>query len=147
MPITTAICSIPVFAALLAMPVASVIVNHPGAADAYAVLGAMIGSIMALVEARKKDRSIAHTLSVFLGSASMGAFLPGIAYQMGIWRGWLSVESLPYITWQAWAAAGVGCGLFGWGVLHLVSRIGARMLDFYVKQRLEKKLGLPPEEE
>lgn len=121
MPLITAVCSVPVIAAVAALPVIGVVVSHPSSSDAYTVLGAVLASIVALIEARKKDRELSHTISVFLGSAAMGSFLPGIFYQIALWRQWLTESTTHFLTWQVWAFAGLLCGLNGWAMLHVIN--------------------------
>lgn len=122
MPIITAAVSIPVLAAALWALASAIVI---GAGDAlhgngsiYAVLGAGPGSIIVLLEARAKARSLADTARVFLGSGALGMFGPGILF--GILRYWWKLipdEALPFITWEFWAGAGLLFALFGWGLL------------------------------
>ncbi len=123
MPLATAICGLPVLAALLSLPCVAVVVHNPDSGDAYAVLGAIIASILALIEARKKDRELGHTLSVFLGSASMGSIVPGLVYHAAVWRGWVPRDSQQLMPWQVWAFGGLLFGLNGWGLLHVANAV------------------------
>ena len=137
MPLTAALSSLPFLATLLAIPVAGVVIaTAPAGNDICAVLGALIASVLALVEARKKDRSTGHTISVFLGTASVGSFLPGIAVQLAVLQGWLTQVTGDSLTWQAWAFAGLVCGMNAWWILHGVNR--------FLQRRAEKYFGEPP---
>lgn len=136
MPIVTAICSIPVLSALLSMPVATIVVAvAPASADICAVLGALIASVLTLIEARKKDRTIGHTISVFLGTASVGAFLPGLLMQLAVHRGWLTAETVAAFGWQAWAFAGLVLGMNAWWILHGINRWLQRRAESYFDPR------------
>lgn len=131
MPLTAAICSVPVFAAMLCLPAGLVITSStPVSSDIYAVLGAMIASILALVEARKKDRTVGHTISVFVGSASVGSFLPGVLVYLAKEKGWMDASTVEGIIWQGWALMGILCGLNAWWLLHGANR--------YLQKRAEK---------
>lgn len=123
MPLTAAICSIPVFAALLLLPVAGVVLSTgPTGRDAYAMLGGIVASILTLVEARKKDRGMGHTASVFLGSGFVGSMLPGALVYAARVKGWLTKEAAEEIAWQVWVVAGAVCGMNAWWLLHGVNQ-------------------------
>lgn len=132
MPLVTAICSIPVLSALLSLPVATIVVAvAPASADICAVLGALIASVLTLIEARKKDRSIGHTISVFLGTGSVGSFLPGLLMQFAVHKGWLTAETVAALAWQAWAFAGLILGMNAWWILHGINRALQRRAEKY----------------
>ena len=132
MPITTAVCTLHVLAALLAVPAAGIVIASSGApGDICAVLGALIASVLTLIEARKKDRSVSHTISVFLGAASMGSLLPGIAASLAVMLGWLSEQTIDRLTWHAWSFAGLVGGMNGWWFLHLINARLQRRAEKY----------------
>jgi peptidoglycan/LPS O-acetylase OafA/YrhL len=136
MPLTSAICSLSVFAALLTLPAAGVVIAAaPATNDICAVLGALIASVLTLIEARKKDRSIGHTISVFLGTASVGAFLPGLAVQIAVLKEWLSAETAAELSWHAWSVAGLVFGMNAWWLLHGV--------NCWLQRRAEKYFSHP----
>jgi len=138
MPLVIALSSLPVVVSMLTLPVASIVIAEAPAAanDICAVLGALIASVLTLVEARKKDRTIGHTISVFLGTASVGAFLPGIIVQVALMQGWLPEESVKHIGWQAWAMGGLVFGMNAWWLLHGINRL--------IQRRAEKYFDEPP---
>lgn len=121
MPLITAAASLPVIASLIWAGVIAAIVNRPESSDLYACLGAGLASICALIEARGNGRSVGETIRVFIGSAAAGVFGPGMLHGFVKWKGWLSVETEVFLTWQWWAASGFFFALNGWGVLHLVN--------------------------
>lgn len=123
MPFITAVCSLPAIAALAALPVVGIVVSHPSSSDAYAVLGAIIASIVTLMDAQKNKRDLRHSVSVFLGSAFMGSILPGIFYQVALWGQWITEDINRFLTWQVWASAGLISGLQGWAMLHVINGI------------------------
>lgn len=133
MPLVTALCSLTVISALLTLPAAGVVIANAPAAnnDICAVLGALIASVLTLIEARKKDRSISHTISVFLGTASVGAFLPGIAVQIASLRGWIAEDTATSLTWQVWSFAGLVGGMNAWWIIHGVNRALQRRAEKY----------------
>lgn len=137
MPIVTAITSLPVLIALLTVPASGVVIaTAPGATnDICAVLGALIASVLTLIEARKKDRSIGHTISVFLGTGSVGSFLPGLLMQLAVHRGWLTAETASAFGWQAWAFAGLVLGMNAWWILHGINRWLQRRAESYFDPR------------
>lgn len=146
MPISAAICSLPVIAAAFSLPIAAVVVSHPEAPDIYAILGAIVAAIMALIEARLKDRSVSHTLGVFLGTVSVGAIMPGLLFQIARWKGWVAADTLQYVTWHAWAGAGLICGLPAWGLLHLLHRWMIRAGEHFARKAAQR-IGLPDDDQ
>lgn len=89
--------------------------------DIVAALGAMLAAVIAMIEARKKDRSLGHTISVLIASAFVGCVVPGAA----IWT-WLP-EAAPKLPWQAWAACGFVTGLLGWAFTAAVMALRSRV--------------------
>lgn len=79
--------------------------------DAYAVIGAMLGTVIIFLEAREKGRSWLKTASSVVGSAFCGAVLPGAL----LW--WLAPEFAAKANWQIWAGTGFLCGLAGWATV------------------------------
>ncbi len=132
MPLTSAAASLPVLAAVLAdvaafivimaqdaaVSVAALEIEAPAITDAYAVLGAILASTIALIEARYKGRDFAPAVSNFLACASIGSFAPTIAYHIGLQLGTIGQDTSWVHTWQAWAAAGFVFGMNGWWLIH-----------------------------
>ena len=132
MPLTSAAASLPVLAAVLAdvaafivimaqdaaVSVAALDIEAPSVQDAYAVLGAILASTIALIEARYKGRDFAPAVSNFLACASIGSFAPTIAYHIGLQLGTIGQDTRWVHTWQAWAAAGFVLGMNGWWLIH-----------------------------
>lgn len=122
MPFITAAASVPVIATAVWTGVAAVLVNQPNIGDIWAVLGAGLGAICALIEARANNRTIWETLSVFVGSSAIGSFGPAILYGAMFWIGWISPELESVITWQWWSAAGFFFALNAWLIIHRVNK-------------------------
>ena len=121
MPLLTAALTIPVLATALAVPATALVIEHPQAADAYAVLGAILASLISLIEARYKGRDLRPALTNFLASAAAGSFTPKIGFLCLVQLGTMTHESVLVKAWEAWAAAGFICGLNGWLVIHAAS--------------------------
>lgn len=89
--------------------------------DIVAVLGAMLAAVVAVIEARKKDRSTGHTISVLIASAFLGSVMPGTL--INLWSPDLGAR----LTWHAWAVCGFIIGLLGWAgtvaIMALRSRV------------------------
>lgn len=135
MPLVTAAISLPVLAMILAVPAAAVVIEQPNASDAYAILGAILASVITLMEARYKSRPFLPSVANFLGSAAAGSFFPAIGYFILMQWGWISPEKHLWArTWQAWAAAGFVCGLNGWWLIHRGSSV-LKSLETLAKNR------------
>ena len=128
MPILAAAFTIPVLATALAVPATALVIEHPRAADVYAVLGAILASLISLIEARYKGRDLGPSLTNFLASAAAGSFAPKIGFLCMVQIGTLTHESVVVKAWEAWAAAGFVCGLNGWFVIHRASSALRKML-------------------
>jgi hypothetical protein len=89
--------------------------------DMVAVLGAMLATVVAVLEARKKDRSMGHTVSVLIASAFVGSVLPGGV----MWTWW--PERVPALSWHVWAALGFIAGLLGWAFTAAVMALRSRV--------------------
>jgi hypothetical protein len=86
--------------------------------DIVSVLGAILAAVVAVMEARKKDRSLSHTVSVFLCSSGFGAVLPGGM----MWT--FFPDRVPNISWHLWALMGGVGGLLGWAFALGIMAIG-----------------------
>jgi hypothetical protein len=122
MPIITAAASIPVLATSVWTVILAIVVNRPESADLYACLGAALASICTLIEARGNGRTVAQTITVFIGSAGCGTLAPGMLYSALRWKGWLSPDAEQYIIWQMWAAAGFFFAINGWAMAHTLNK-------------------------
>lgn len=136
MPFVTAVCGIPVIASILSFIPALLAAIRPESADLYAVFGAIPASICTLVEARKKDRSTGHTISVFLGSSFMGATLPAFLHWVAVKWGWMSAGDADYLPWQVWSVAGFLCAMNAWFIIHSFS--------MWLEKRRDRAFGNPP---
>jgi hypothetical protein len=121
MPLLAAAFTIPAIATALAIPATALVVEHPRAADVYAVLGAILASLISLIEARYKGRELGPSLTNFLASAAAGSFAPKIGFLCLVQLGTLTHESVIVKAWEVWAFAGFVCGLNGWLVIHAAS--------------------------
>ncbi len=97
--------ALPAMAALLAA------LSGPDTRDAWAMTGAMLGTVIAVIEARKKDRSLASTISVVIASAFTGTVAPGAVVAL-----WFP-EFSDKINWQIWSGCGFAAALVGWGFI------------------------------
>lgn len=102
--------------------VVAVVVNMtPNAADMVAVIGAMLATVIAVLDARKRDRTLGNTVSVVIGSAVVGSIAPGAV----LWNIWPQFAAT--MSWHVWAAMGFVAGLAGWSaVLAATSVLRAR---------------------
>lgn len=132
MPLVTAISSLPVLVTLMTLPPVGVVIATAQVANSIcAVLGAIIASVLTLIEARKKDRSMSHTISVFLGTASVGSFLPGLIVQLAVHRQWIAPDTATAFGWEAWAFGGLVLGMNAWWILHGINRWLQRRAETY----------------
>lgn len=92
--------------------------------DIVSVLGAMLASVLAVMEARKKDRALGQTASVFLASAGFGSVLPGSI----MWTVW--PDKVPMLSWHVWALMGIIAGLLGWSLAAWVISLRSRLISF-----------------
>lgn len=106
-------------AAVAATVVASV---TPGHTDMSAVLGAVLASAITVLEARKSDRTLGNTVSVFIASATVGSIAPGAV----LGTAWPDLASR--FTWQAWAGLGFFCGLLAWSLVLAVLVVANRRI-------------------
>lgn len=119
MPLGTSLSILPVILAAMSLPTVAVIaVKGPGVDDIYAVLGAIIASILAVMEALQKRRDYFHAVSTFLGSAVIGAFAPGPVYHLLAYMKVIPENAAVFGLWQTWAIAGFAFGLNGWYIIH-----------------------------
>ena len=135
MPLVTAAISLPVLAMFLGTASAAIVIEQPTTADSYPILGAILASVIVLMEARYKNRPFLPSVANFLGSSAAGALFPAPAYYVLTQWGWINPnEHLWARTWQAWAAAGFVCGLNGWFLIHRASTI-LKSLETLAKTR------------
>jgi hypothetical protein len=119
MPLVTAALSMPVLAMILSTATAAIVIEHPSSDDSYSILGAILASIIVLMEARSKNRPFLPSVANFLGTSAAGSICPTIGYYILVQWGWISPDKHLWTrTWQAWAAAGFVCGLNGWWLIH-----------------------------
>lgn len=119
MPLVSAALSIPVLAVTLSLPAAAIVIEQPSVSDSYAMLGAILASLITLIEGRHRGRPLLPLLANFIGSAAAGSFFPAIAFFVLVQWGW--IEPAKHVwsrTWHAWAAAGFLCGMNGWWIIH-----------------------------
>ncbi len=105
--------------------------------DIAAVLGAVLASVIAVIDARKKDKSTGHTVSVLIASGFLGGMLPGALLPLK----WPDIV----LPWQAWSSIGFFTGLLGWAIVLGIFRLQGRVTGAVAAQG--DKLGLPPEKE
>src|SRR4051812_28413099 len=75
-------------------------IQAAGNPDAFTIVGAIIATLIVMLEAREKRRSWLKTSTLVLGSLFTGAVAPG-------WIMWTWFrETAPHAPWQAWAGLG-----------------------------------------
>lgn len=139
MPLLSAASSLPVLAALFSIPMIAVVIKHPAADDAYSIIGALLAAIVSLIDARKKDKELGHTVAVFLVSAFIGMSAPGLVYHGMIWKGW--IQPLEVSVWQLWAMAGFACGTAGWGIFAAFRRFAMKWTRKQEQELLARYVG------
>lgn len=127
MPILAAAFTLPVLATALALPATALVIEQPRITDIYAVLGAILASLISLIEARYKARDFGPSLANFIASAAAGSFAPKAGFLLLVQIGTLTHDSALVKAWEVWAFAGFICGLNGWLV---ISRITAALKKF-----------------
>jgi hypothetical protein len=118
MPLLTASLTIPVIATAFAIPAAALVIEQPRSADMYAVLGAILASLIALIEARYKGRDLGPAMTQFLACAIAGSVAPKLAFLGLLQWGFVTTENPLVRAWEAWAAAGFMLGMNGWWLIH-----------------------------
>lgn len=142
MPVITAAASIPVVATFVWTYVLAIVARQPEIGDLYAIVGAGMGSICVLVEARARARSLYETLSAFIGSGAVGSFGPAIVYALLRWKGILSDDFEKIVTWHFWSAAGFVAAMNGWLVIHQVNKRVRKWLDDRSTKRMQGRIRI-----
>ena len=118
MPLLTAALTIPVIATSFALPAAVLIIEEPRRVDMYSVLGAILASLIALIEARYKGKDFRPAMMNFLACAIAGSVAPKLVFLTMLQWGWVTTENPLVRAWEAWAAAGFLLGMNGWWLIH-----------------------------
>lgn len=131
MPIGTSLSILPVLLAAMSLPTLTVAaVKGPAADDIYAVLGAVLAAILALMDAVQKRRDYFHAASTFLGSSVIGALAPGPVYHLFGYMQLIKTDAALWTLWQTWAITGFFFGLNGWFIIH---KLNDRIREFIDK--------------
>jgi len=119
---------------IIALGAATVVIVAPDSdkSDMVAVLGSMLATVIATLEARKKDRSLANTVIVLIGSAFCGSIMPGAV--LFNWYPDLAFR----LTWHAWAGLGFFCGLVGWGTMQACVFAFNRLREKWIAREEER---------
>lgn len=128
MPIIAAAFSLPVLATALSIPATALVIEHPDSTAVYAVLGAILASLITLIEARYNGRDLRPALTGFLASAAAGSFTPKPIFLILLQWGWLTADSPLVRAWEVWAAAGFMCGMNGWWIINRISAVIKNLL-------------------
>jgi hypothetical protein len=118
---------LPLIAAMSLPTVAIAAVKGPATDDIYAVIGAVIASILAVMDAMQKKRDHFQVASNFLGSAVIGAFAPGILFHTFSYMKIIEPNAQVWMLWQTWAFCGFLMGMNGW---FIINRLNDRLRDF-----------------
>ncbi len=126
----------PYFALDAALAIASAAVTiaasqSPDRSDMVAVLGAMLATVIATLEARKKDRTLGNTITVLVGSAFVGSVAPGAV--LFTWYADVATR----LTWHVWAGLGFFSGLVGWGSMQAVVNVATRVRDAWLVRKFQ----------
>jgi hypothetical protein len=131
------LCAIP---AAVAVVGAGPIAGGPASEDIYAVIGAMLASVVVLVDYGGTPggrRGTMQFTTVFISSAFIGSIGPGVAANTVI------PESVGVLSWHSWAMLGFVFGLAGWvltrSVLWVFNRRIPGAIDDYVQSKLPPK--------
>lgn len=124
--------SSPILAAMLTAFVTLGTIQAAPNPDAFAIVGAMLGTIIIFLEAREKGRSWLKTASSVIGSAFCGATIPGGL----LW--WFAPDFAAKAHWQIWAGAGFICGLAGWGTVVAAVAIWESRRDALLKKAADR---------
>ncbi len=123
MPLVSAALTIPVLATAFALPAAALVIEEPRRVDAYAILGAILASLIALIEARYKGKDFRLAMTNFMACAIAGSLAPKMAFLMIVQWGWITAENPLVRAWETWAAAGFMLGMNGWWLIHKASAL------------------------
>lgn len=94
-----------------ATAVTVIALQTPVSADVAAVLGALLATYIAVVDARQNDRSTTNFFSVLLSSIAVGGIAPGVIFYT-----WFP-DFASRLTWHTWSAAGFIFSLGGWALV------------------------------
>ena len=136
-------CILATITGLVAVAVGTSPGTQPVAYDIVAVIGAMLATVIAVLDARKRDSTPANTVIVILGSSCVGSMLPGVLF-CNVWP-----ELATRFTWHIWAALGFLAGLMGWTIVRAVCAVIERRKDSILSSLEERYLprrANPPRE-
>lgn len=132
MPIGSSLLASYIMLTIALVPPMVAITSKPDQADIYAVCGAMLGAMLAGLEAVKNNRDYFRIASVILASSGVGTVVPGVlAYRL------LSPESVASLTWHTWSFAGLICALGGWAFVHGLMTVSMKRIP----RALEKQMN------
>lgn len=144
MPILTATVTIPVLASIVWTAIVAVIIRQPELSDSYAIAGAGLAAVCALIEARSKARNAWETISVFIISSVVGSCAPSIIFSILHFWGWIPAALEENMSWQWWGAAGFFCAINGWLIMHHLNLAFRRWMTARFEKRIERIRGIRP---
>ncbi len=103
--------------------------------DMVAAAGAMLGTVIVVLEAREKQRPLLSTAVLLFGSAGCGIIFPGLL----MFNVWPDIAS--HLSWHAWGALGLIFSLGGWGPLRAIVNRVQLSQDRIAQAITEKWLG------
>lgn len=118
--------------------VAAVVRNIPMANDIVAVIGAILATVIVILEARKKDRTLANTITLFIGSSLIGSITPGALFY-NVWP-----ERAESFTWHIWISLGFAAGLIGWLIVAGIWNFVIRRRDAFIAAAAKRWLPTEP---
>lgn len=120
--------------------VVAVVRSVPVRNDIVAVIGALIGGVIVVMEARKKDRTFANSVVLFTSSTFIGGVTPGVLFG-NVWP-----DLADRFTWHVWISLGFLTSLVGWVLVKAGWDFVKRNRSGFVTAALSR-LNLPPPKE
>jgi predicted membrane protein len=127
------VSSLSVIAAALLFPASLVVVGF-GSNDQYAVIGAAVAAVIAVVAVRRYDQTLPNALCVVLGSFICGVTVPGVFINTLTWKGVLDIGSHQFLSWHMWTLLGLVCGLTGWATCQAIYQVSTKVIPGIVSK-------------
>ncbi len=99
---------------ITAVTLPAVVVLEPSKLDAYAVIGAVCGSLYAVYRCRAKNKGFSFISSIWAVSMFVGCVFPGGVYNILQWMGVIPESLDKHLSWHIWAITGFVLSTSGW---------------------------------